>query len=169
MDTGSILLQEETEISEHDTAGSLSRRLSKIGADLLIPTLRGLENGDLQPRPQRGEASYAPILKKTDGLIQWSQRAEEICRMIRGMNPWPGAYGFLGEERIKIFKALSLEGEGIPGVIDTATKDRLIVGTGKGKLSVLEIQPAGKSVMAVKSFLQGRKLKEGEMFHAQGV
>lgn len=164
MDTGPILLQQETEISKEDTAGSLARRLSEIGADLLKPTLTGLERGDVTPRPQIGEVSYAPVLKKTDGLIQWSKSSEELCSFINGMNPWPGAYTFFEDKRIKILKALPIDGKGSAGVIDMVSKDQLIIGAGKGRLSILEIQPSGKPVMTVKSFLQGRKLKEGMKF-----
>lgn len=164
MDTGPILLQQETDISKEDTAGSLSRRLSEIGADLLKPTLTGLESGDATPKPQIGEVSYAPLLKKTDGLIQWSKSSEELCSFINGMNPWPGAYTFFEDKRIKILKALPIDGKGSAGVIDMVSKDQLIVGAGEGRLSILEIQPSGKPVMKVKSFLQGRKLKEGMKF-----
>lgn len=164
MDTGPILLQRETEISTEDTTGSLSLRLSKIGADLLITTLQGLENGEVKPLPQTGEASYAPILKKDDGLIDWSKSAEELCNFISGMNPWPGAYGFLEKERVKIFKAVQEEGNGEAGIICRSGKDQLLIGTGNGRLSILEIQPSGKPVMAIKAYLQGRRLKEGMRF-----
>ncbi len=164
MDTGPILLQKETEILKEDTAGSLSLRLSKIGADLLITTLQCLENGEVKPLPQAGEASYAPILKKDDGLIDWSKSAEELCSFISGMNPWPGAYGFLEKERIKIFKAVHEEGNGEAGIICKSGKDQLLIGTGNGRLSILEIQPAGKPVMPVKAYLQGRRLREGMRF-----
>ena len=169
MDTGPILLQEEMEIETDDTAGSLSERLSRMGADILIQTLKGLENGSLRPRIQTGDVSYARALKKTDGLILWSKTAEELCNYIRGMNPWPGVYGFIKEERFKILKAVSEEGEAKPGVIEKVTKDKLLVGTGKGILSILEIQPSGKPIMAIKAFLQGRKIKEGMRFYEKPV
>jgi methionyl-tRNA formyltransferase len=164
LDTGPVLLQEETEISADDTAGTLSLRLSKIGADLLIPTLKGLESGEVKPIPQTGEASYAPLLKKDDGLIMWSRSAEELCRFINGMNPWPGAYSILENGRVKIIKAVPLHGNAEAGTIERAGKDELIVGAGRGRLSILEIQPSGKPVMVIKAYLQGRKLKEGMRF-----
>ena len=175
MDTGPVLLQEETDITPEDTAGSLSRRLSKIGADIILPTLQGLEDGSLKPEPQAGEASYAPLLKKSDGLIQWSKSAEELSDFVRGMNPWPGAYGFLEGERFKILKAVpvyppekniygEVDGNNEAGVIVRAAKNELVISTGKGGLSLLEIQPAGKPVMPVKAFLQGRRLREGMSF-----
>ena len=166
MDTGPVLLKEETKITQEDTAGSLSKRLSEIGAGRLIPTLKGLGKGNLKPIPQEGEPSYAPTMKKSDGLIQWSLSAEEICNFIRGMNPWPGAYGFVGEERFKILMAFPVEGEGAAGLIDSVTKDELVVGTGSGRISITSIQPSGKPVMEIRAFLQGRKLSKGMRFRS---
>jgi methionyl-tRNA formyltransferase len=166
MDTGPILLKEETKITREDTAGSLSERLSETGADRLIPTLKGLEKGNLKPVPQAGKASYAPTMKKSDGLIKWSLPAEEICNFIRGMNPWPGAYGFVGEERFKILMAFPVEGVGTAGLIESVTKDELLVGTGKGMISIISIQPSGKPIMEIRAFLQGRKLSKGMRFRS---
>jgi methionyl-tRNA formyltransferase len=164
MDTGPILLQEELEILPDDTAGSLSARLSKAGGPLLITALDRLENDKLKPYPQEGGATYAAIMKKSDGFIEWERTAAELNRFIRGMNPWPGAYGFIEKERYKILNAVPVDGTGKPGVITTMTKEELKVGTGSGLLSVLEIQPAGKPVMTVHAFLQGSSLKEGMRF-----
>jgi methionyl-tRNA formyltransferase len=164
MDTGPILLQEEVEITSDDTAGSLSGKLSKIGSDLLIHTLKALENRMIKPVPQTGEASYAPLLKKTDGLVNWSRSAGETSNFIRGMNPWPGAYGFLEGERIKILKVVSLDESGEAGKIKRVSKDEMIAGAVKGSISILEIQPQGKPVMTIRSFLQGRKIREGMRF-----
>lgn len=164
MDTGPILLQEETEIRPEHTAGSLFRILSEMGANLLIPTLQGLEEGTLKPQPQTGEPSYAPMLEKSDGLIQWNRPAKALVNFVRGMNPWPGAYGFLDGERMRILRAVPVSGEGGIGVIERITKDELVIGTGKGRISIIEIQPPGKPVMAIKSFLQGRRLKKEMRF-----
>jgi methionyl-tRNA formyltransferase len=174
MDTGPVLLQEEMDIKDDDTAGILSRRLSEAGAQLLIPALEGVEKGTLIPQPQAGKVSYAPPLKKNDALIDWSQTAKDLFHFIRGMNPWPGAYSFLDGTRIKILKGAPVvtDGEhdqahraGGPGMIDTATRNELIVSTGSGKLAILELQPSGKPVMSVRSFLQGRTLRKGMRFH----
>lgn len=165
MDTGPILLQQEVKIEEDDTAGSLSQKLSKIGARLMTQTLEGLKKGDTKPRPQTGIASYAPLLKKTDGLIQWSKTAKELYNFIRGMNPWPGAYSFLEGKRVKILKAIPEEGDDEAGIISKVTKDKLLIGTGKGLLSILEVQPDGKPVMSITAFLQGRNITEGMRFY----
>lgn len=164
MDTGPILLQEEMEIKEDDTAGSLSQRLSEAGSGLLMQTLNGIEDGSIQPLPQTGEATYAPILKKTDGLIDWTKSAEKLCNFIRGLNPWPCAYTFLEGERIKIMKASPCANTGSPGIINMVSKNELIAGAGAGSISVLEIQPAGKPVMAIRAFLQGRNIMKGMKF-----
>lgn len=165
MDTGHILLQEGVDIMPEETAESLSLRLSKIGAHLLMKTLKGLDEGSLKPKPQTGDVSYAPLLKKTDGLIQWSKSAKELYNFVRGVNPWPGAFSFLEGERVKILKVAPVDEGGEAGVVNKVTRDELLVGTGKGMLSILEIQPAGKSVMTAKEFLKGRKIKEGIRFH----
>lgn len=164
MDTGPVLMQEETEIAPHDTAGSLSERLSKIGADVLTRTLDGIQLGSIKPVPQKKGASYAPLLRKTDGLISWSKSAIDLCNFIRGMNPWPGAYGFLDSERVVFIKTGVREGNAEKGVIAKVTKDELLVGTGEGLLSIFMIQPSGKKCMDIRAFLQGRDLNEGMQF-----
>ncbi|GAB4545345.1 MAG: methionyl-tRNA formyltransferase [Thermodesulfovibrionia bacterium] len=164
MDTGPILLQQRVEIRDDDTAGSLSERLAMEGAMLLIKTIEMVEKGDIRPIPQSGEPSYAPPLKKSDGLIDWSRPARMIYDFIRGVTPWPGAYTFLEGERIIITKVMPMDGEGRGGFIEEVTKDRLIVGTGNGLLSILELKPEGRSVMDIKSFLQGRGAREGMRF-----
>ncbi len=169
MDTGHILLQQEEEIKEQDTAESLSRRLSEIGAAALLQTLKELEEGSLHSRPQTGDVSYAPILKKTDGRINWLHSSKKIYNFIRGMNPWPGAYSFIHGERVKILKTVSVDKSGEAGVIKTADRDELLVGTGRGILSILEIQPAGKQVMSGSAFIRGRNIKEGMKFHEKPV
>jgi len=169
MDTGPVLLQEEVEIKADDTAGSLTQRLSMVGAEVLMKTLKGLKKNNLKPRLQDGEVSYAPILRKADGLIQWTKPAWELCNFIRGTNPWPGAYSSLEGERVKILKAIALDGKGEAGVIIKATKDELLVGTGEGVISMQEIQLSGKPVMGIKAFLQGRRLTEGMRFYEKPV
>ncbi len=164
MDTGPILLQQEVEIKEDDTAGSLSEILAEEGASLLIKTLDMLKKGNIKPMPQSGEVSYAPSLKKSDGLINWSIPAQRLYDFIRGVTPWPGAYTFFGKERIRVIKTIPVDGEGKPGVIEKIKKDELLVGASTGLLSILELQPEGKSVMDIKSFLQGRRLEKGMGF-----
>ncbi len=164
LDTGDILLMEKTVIRPEDDAGTLSGRLAEIGAALLLKTLKGMREGTIKPRPQEGEATYAPPLKKEEGLINWERPAEALFNFIRGMNPWPGAFFFLNGERIKIIKAETKEGSGIAGQVVSA-RGELLVGTGAGLLSLLIVQPEGKKKMSAQAFLQGRKIKEKDVLN----
>jgi methionyl-tRNA formyltransferase len=167
MDTGPILLQEETEIRAEDTAGTLSDRLSLSGSRLILITLEGLEKGSLQPVPQAGEATYAPVMKKKDGLIDWTKSASDISNFVRGMNPWPGAYTFLEGERLKIMKVHVVDETGQAGTVERVLKDKLIIGAGRGCISVSEIQPSGRKTMDIRAFLQGKNLNRGMKFSIQ--
>jgi methionyl-tRNA formyltransferase len=163
LDTGDILLQEETEISDDDNTETLSKRLAGIGALVLMKTIQGLKNGSIQPTPQVGSPSYAPSFKKNDGRITWSKTAVEIFNFIRGMYPWPCAYCYLNKERIKITAARVLEGSGLPGRIEKVGEE-FIVGTGDGLILIIELQPEGKKLMSAKAFLQGRRFTKGTFF-----
>lgn len=159
LDTGPILLQKEVPISDEDNAESLSKKLSVIGAELLIETIDKMRKGIIIPKPQTGEISYAPQLKKEDGKINWNDSAKKIFNLIRGTYPWPCAYSFLKNERVKIIKTEVLEGNASAGLIVKA-KNELIVGTGNGLLRILLIQPEGKKIMTAKEFISGRKINE---------
>jgi methionyl-tRNA formyltransferase len=163
LDTGDILLQGEIDIHRDDTAETLTKKLAEAGASLLIKTLREMEVGSLRPVPQTGIPSYAPPLKKEDGRIDWSGTAEDIYNFVRGMYPWPCAYCYLKNERIKITRVKVLKGPGIAGRVEEAG-GQLIVGTGKELISVIELQPEGKKLMTAQDFLRGRRLKEGFFF-----
>lgn len=163
LDTGDILVQEETDIYGDDTAETLGKRLAQMSAPVLLKTLQGIEQGTLSPSPQVGTPSFAPPLKKEDGVIDWSKTAQAVHNFIRGTYPWPCAYCYLNGERIKIIKAKALEGSGQPRRIQKAGNE-LIVGTGNGLISIIELQPEGKKIMSAKAFLQGRRLKEGIFF-----
>ena len=164
IDTGPILLQKEVELERTDTARTLSEKLSKVGAELLVETLDGLENKSIKPVPQTGDTSYAPMLKKDDGRISWSKGAYKLYNLVRGLYPWPGAFSFLEGKRLRILWAEPLSGSGPAGVIVKATKCELIVGTGKGVLAIKEIQPEGKKQMPVADFLHGHNIREGMIF-----
>ncbi len=164
LDTGPILLQEETEIADEDNAETLSEKLSNMGVSLLMETVRGLKDSSLKPLPQVGTPSYAPPLKKENGRIDWSKGAAEIFNFVRGMYPWPCAYCYFGRERIKIISAKIIGGSGAPGRVEKVSKEELLVGTGEGLISIIELQPEGKRPMAASAFLQGRKMREGSYF-----
>ena len=160
MDTGDILLQEETEVYDDDNSETLGKRLADIGGSLLIKTIQKVKEGSVRPVPQTGTSSYAPPLKKEDGRIDWSNAAVGIFNFVRGMYPWPCAYCYLNGERIKITQAKALDGHGIAGRVEKAGEE-LLVGTGKGLISVIQLQPQGKRLMTAKEFLMGRRLKKG--------
>jgi methionyl-tRNA formyltransferase len=169
LDTGDILLVEETEVLPQDNALTLGERLAEMGARLLVSTIRGIENGSVQPVSQSGDSSYAPVIKKEDGRIDWSLPASSISNLIRGMYPWPGAFTYINGERTTIIKAAVIAEDtgGLPGSICKMTGSLLHVATGKGILSVLEVKPDGRKLMSGAAFGRGRRLKEGALFENQ--
>lgn len=164
LDTGDILMQRPIDIAEDDTSLSLSEKLSNAGADLLLETLAGLRKGSVTPLPQSGESSYAPLLRKEDGIIDWSMSAEAISNRVRGLFPWPCAYTYYRGKMIKVLKARRLEGSGSPGEVLHKDKEALIIGTSEGLIRILELQAEGGKPMETGPFLQGvgRSIEEGE-------
>ena len=164
MDTGDILLSSETPIHSGDTAATLHDRLAEMGASLLIDTLAAFASGAVNPTPQdHSMATYAPLLKKSDGRIDWDAPAGAIDAFIRGMNPWPGAFTFLGSRRLKLFLATPLEttSEAVPGTVVRGFADELRIAAGKGALSVTEIQGASGKKLPIRDFLQGCPMPPG--------
>lgn len=164
LDEGDILLSKKAGILEGDTTESLGRKLSILGASLLVKTIEGMIEGKIKRIPQTGEATYAPQLKKEDGRVDWTMTAGEIFNFVRGMHPWPGAYSKIDDETIKLLKVVASEGAASPGVVHAVTKEAIVVGTGGGLISVLEVKPEGKKAMAARAYLQGRNIKEGMVF-----
>ena len=162
MDTGAILLQAKVPITPDDTAGTLSSKLAEVGGRLLIETLAGLQNGTVTPQPQdSSQATMAPLLKKEDGLLDWSIPALDLANRVRGLSPWPGAYTYLGEDRWVIWKSQALHRSTAavpPGTIMDATKEGLIVATGSGLLRIMEFQPANSRRMSAAQYLAGHTL-----------
>ncbi len=164
MDTGPMLLQEELDISRDDTAGTLAPRLAELGGRLLVDTIAQLKAGTLVPKRQDdGQATMAPLLKKEDGLIDWTMNATSLANRARGLSPWPGAYTFFGEERWNIWKAVSMMGATTerPGTIVTVNKQVILVATGEGILEIHEIQTANSKRMSVVQFLAGHRVTAG--------
>ena len=166
MDEGDVISCIETKIKKDDTSSTLSERLSKLGAELLVKTLDLMEEGKEKFEKQDSEkATYAEKLTKQSGLIDWNKGALEIHNKVRGTVPWPGAYTFFDSKKINIWQTSVLGGEGKPGEIVEAEGKNLIIGTGKGLLGVKEIQAEGKKRMGVSDFLRGyRTLKKGQVF-----
>ncbi len=162
MDTGDILLTEETEISLDDTSETLTKRLSEIGAELLIKTINQLKNKGLNPIKQDNtKATLAPMLKKEHGQIDWTKSAEEIRNQIRGLLPWPVAFTHLDGKMLKIFDADISHESGAPGQVIHCDKKLLRIACGNGSLDLLEVQLEGNKKMEIKSFLAGRKIETG--------
>jgi len=166
LDTGDILLTEKEPITTQDTALDLHDRLSAIGAKLLVKTIEAFANDSIHPAPQdHSKATYAPMLNKNDGQLDWEKPAKTLEQLIRGMTPWPGTFTFHENNRLKIFKAKPVikNFQESPGTVLDSFADELVIATGKGALSILEIQgPSGKR-LAIKNFLHGYKLEPGEM------
>jgi methionyl-tRNA formyltransferase len=152
LDTGDMLLNWETEIGPGETAIELSDRLAVAGADLLQRTLDA--NPPRVPQDD-SQATYAPILKKEDGRIDWSRPAREIANRVRGFQPWPGCYTLASGKKLGIWKARAVEGSAQPGHVDSA----FCVGCGDGVLEVIEVQPEGKKRMSAGAFLSGHQVE----------
>jgi len=153
LDTGDMLLKWETEIGPEETAIELGERLALAGADLLLRTLTDLKN--IQPQPQDTlQASYAPILKKEDGHIDWSMPARDTLNRIRGFLPWPGCFAFLRGQRLHIWKARAAQPDLSPGRLQIEGR-RLYAGCGGGSIEILEVQLEGKKRMEAAAFLNG--------------
>ncbi|MCC6712301.1 MAG: methionyl-tRNA formyltransferase [Candidatus Dadabacteria bacterium] len=162
MDTGDMLLRREVAIEDDDTGETLSRKLSIVGGELLAETLALLEEGGLRPEKQdESLATYAPIIRKEDGLIDWSKPARDIRNLVRGMLPWPGAYTFIGGKMLKVFRSAVSEGEGRPGEVIKSDGGVLRVAAGEGALDVLELQVEGGKRLGAAAFLAGRKIAGG--------
>jgi methionyl-tRNA formyltransferase len=158
LDTGPIISQREIQITPADTAGSLSTRLSESGAELLIETLPAYLEGDLLPYPQDDTlATYAPMLKKAEGQLNFTHPAENLARRVRAFNPWPGTFMNWGHSRLKIHRAYSVKTPSTD-VGQTVIHDGLpAVITGEGILVLVEVQPAGKNSMPGEVFLRGAR------------
>ncbi len=167
MDTGDVLLTAREPILPEDTAGSLHDRLAGIGATVLIDTLNSYADDTIQPIPQNHDlATYAPMLTKDDGLINWNKPAQSLECFIRGVTPWPGAYTFWEDKRLKIFKSapIAVDTSDPPGTVLPGFPGELRIATGEGELGILEIQsPSGKR-LPIKEFLRGHPIQPGTVF-----
>ena len=165
MDTGDILLMRETPIGEKENAGELSDRLSVMGAELLIETIRALENGTLVRTPQdHDQATYEPKMDKELGRINWCSNAQEIDWLVRGATPWPGAFTTLGDQAIKVFEVEILDGvaSGEPGKIIAAdAKNGFVVSCGDHDMELKMIQMPGAKRMNAKDYLRGHTIETG--------
>jgi methionyl-tRNA formyltransferase len=167
LDTGDIILKEITAISNTDTAETLHDRLSELGAQLILKTLDQMANNSFRPAPQdHTRATCAPLLNKKDGHINWEKSAWQLDAFIRGMTPWPGAFTFYENKRIKIFssKPIEVQTDALPGTAIRGFDDELRIATGDGALLILEIQGSSGKRMGIKDFLRGHPISPGTRF-----
>jgi len=165
MDAGPLYLQEATEVAAAETTGSLQSKLTPIGARLLLETLSRLKAGSLMPREQdETGVTFAPLLKKEDGVIDWTQSAIRIERRVRGFDPWPGAYSHIGDKLLKIHRARVLAADitVTPGEVLRADAEGLWVATGSGILGLEEVQLENRKRLSGVEFLRGVRIKTGD-------
>jgi methionyl-tRNA formyltransferase len=171
LDTGDILMQSEISIDLKDTAETLGPKLASIGADLMVETLRGLENGQVRPTPQdHSQATLAPILKKEDGRMDFARSAKNLFNRLRGFQPWPGAFTIFKGKTLQVHRAQPVQHaiQLTPGEV-AVEGTRLFVGCGENKakdtdttLELIEIQLEGKRRMTAQEFINGYRLKSGD-------
>jgi methionyl-tRNA formyltransferase len=168
LDTGDMFLQKSINIRQEWTSLDLFNELSYLGGALLLETLDHIKSGKLVKNPQDHEKStYAPMLKKEDGKIDWTKNTKEIHNLIRGTYPWPGAYTISNGSEIKIWKARphSIGKEPAPGRFMGLIKNEgFLVGTGDGDILVTELQEAGRKRMKATEYLAGHNIHEGDFF-----
>jgi len=167
LDTGEIIFTLKTPILADDTAQTLHDRLALDGAEVLKKTLKAMENKSIRlASQQHALATYAPMLTKKDGRIDWSLSAKKIEQFIRGMTPWPGAFTFYDDKRLKIFKAKikSMNTPEEPGEVIEGFSNELCIATGDGALSITEIQGSSGKRLNIRDFLRGSHIPVGTVF-----
>jgi methionyl-tRNA formyltransferase len=171
MDTGDTLLQQEIEIAPAETAPELAARMSELGAPLMAETLRKLSTGDVIPRLQNNDAAtYAPLLKKEDGRIDWNRSAHDIYNRMRGFSPWPGAFTSFRAKTCHItaepFSLRTMTGSP-PGTL-LAEADQILIACGHATLlRLLSVKAEGRKQVSAVEFARGVRLTEGERFNNQ--
>lgn len=167
MDTGSILLQREVIINDDDTLETLQNRLAQVGAQLLIETIKRIKDGSINPVAQdHSKASYAPLIMKEDGKIDWKRGVQEIDRKVRAFNPWPSAFTHFNGKLLKIFKGSvrKTQSKAEPGRIIWVSSDFIEVQTGDGSYLIKELQLEGKKRMSTRDFISGHPISIGSVF-----
>jgi len=159
LDTGDMILKTEVDIGDDETAGELYDRLAYVGAETLSRTLEMIEKDTAPREKQPEEFTYAPMLTKELGKIDWCKTSYEIKSLVRGVSPWPGAYTEISGKKLKVHKVEICDGKGTPGEVLAADDKRgLIVATADGAIELVEIQPENKKRMMARDFLRGNKL-----------
>lgn len=165
IDTGDMLLRDEVEIGENETAEELTERLSSLGAQTLLRTLRALEEGTLVRTPQNeAEASYQPMLSREMGEMDWSRSAQQLHDQVRGLYPWPGAYTTMdgGVLKVWVSRISDMKTDAAPGaVVKADAKEGLFVACGTGVLQIVELQAPGSKRMNARDYLRGKPMQTG--------
>ena len=171
IDTGDMLLKSATEILPGETAGELTVRLSQMGAELLLETMRALENGTLERIPQdESKMTYDPMLDKQMGVIDWAMSAADIVNRIHGLNPWPGCSTAYQGGRLKLLRAEAAEGTGAPGeIIGADAKAGLTIACGAGAVNITMLQAPGGKPMNAKDYLRGHPMAVGTVLKEEEV
>jgi methionyl-tRNA formyltransferase len=173
IDAGPCIAQLRTAIGPDETAGELEPRLAELGAPLICETIRLIESGRAAPLPQdASQASRAPRLKKTDGLIDWTRPALAIKNHVRAMEPWPKTYTFWHPSSgapvrliLGPLAVIETSAAGVaPGTVIEAGGQRLVIAAGKGAVMPASVQPSGKRPMAIDEFLRGHRILPGGRF-----
>ena len=164
IDTGDILLQRALDTLPGETAGELTVRVGALGAQLLLETVQALLNGTCPRTPQdERQASYYPMLRKEMGWVDWSRPAQDIVHLAHGLNPWPCAVSASPHGRLKLLRATTETGSGLPGeVLQADGKHGLLVAAGEGAVRLLQVQGEGGKPMAAQDFLRGRPMMAGQ-------
>ncbi len=163
MDTGDILHLKTIKLAADETAGSLFNKLAELGGTAILEALQMLKEGRLQPISQDHQlAVLAPMLKKEDGHIDWRQDAQIIHNKIRGLDPWPSAFCFLEQNRLRLFRpeVVYMDSGHPPGTIISTDKDGLLIAAGKNCLKIAEVQPEGKKRMKASDFVNGHTISK---------
>jgi methionyl-tRNA formyltransferase len=176
LDTGPTLLTGEVDIGDDETAGELTGRLSLLGGELLKETLANIN--EIEPKEQDGSlATYARLLEKKDGHVDWHKDVQEIAALVRGVTPWPGAFTGFKDKKIKIHRGAPFEGalkfdgkdrlmdiSGVaPGTVVSLVEGRILVACSTGIYDIIELQMENKKRMSARDFLCGVRIKEGDM------
>lgn len=166
LDTGDMLVKKHLSIGPNETAGELHDRLAQLGRLAMEETLSLLCAGKLISQPQDDhQSSYAPLLKKENGQIDWTRPAEEVHNHVRGLDPWPGAYTFFQGQVLKVFRTQpEFRFSGVPGTILAISKEAFYIACGKSSLEIKELQLSGRKRLPVAEFLRGSTIKVGDQF-----
>lgn len=171
LDTGDILLKRKIAIEDVDTGGTLHDKLSALGAEAIIEAVEHIENRNIKREKQdNSQFTYAPLIKKEDGNIDWRKTDEEIINLIRGLNPWPVAYSYLNKkDMFKLYSAEKYEGTGGTWgeITEILPKKGIVVKTGSGHILIKEIQAPNSKKMAVSDYLRGHQIEVNSIFSTE--